>query len=58
MEEFLYYEGGETVEQIAEGSCGSPSLDIFKARLDGALRNLLSKEVSLLIAGVLELCDL
>ena len=36
----------------------APSLEAFKARLDGALRNLVKREVSLPIAGGLELHDL
>jgi len=36
----------------------APSLEAFKARLDGALSNLVYWEVSLLIAGGLELDDL
>lgn len=34
------------------------SLEVFKARLDGALRNMVYWEVSLLIAEVLKLYDL
>ncbi|PKU43310.1 hypothetical protein llap_6384 [Limosa lapponica baueri] len=37
---------------------GAPSLEVFKARLDGALSNLVWWEVSLPTAGVLELDDL
>ena len=36
----------------------APSLEAFKARLDGAVSSLVSREVSLLIAGGLELSDL
>jgi len=36
----------------------APSLEVFKARLDGALSNLVWWEVSLLVAGGLELDDL
>ena len=36
----------------------APSLKAFKARLDGALSNLIQREVSLPIAGGLELDDL
>ena len=35
-----------------------PSLEVFKARLDGALSNLFSWKVSLPMAGDLELNDL
>ena len=36
----------------------APSLEAFKARLDGAVNNLVRWEVSLPIAGVLELDDI
>ena len=36
----------------------APTLKAFKARLDGALSNLVYREVSLPIAGMLELDDL
>jgi len=36
----------------------SPCLDAFKARLDGTLSNLVEREVSLTIAGGMELDDL
>ena len=36
----------------------APSLEVFKARLDGALGNLVWWEVSLSVAGGLELDDL
>jgi len=36
----------------------APFLEAFKARLDGALSSLVWREVSLPIAGVLELNDL
>jgi len=35
----------------------APSLAVFKARLDGALSNLVSWKMSLLMAGGLELDD-
>ena len=35
-----------------------PSLEVFKARLDGVLSNLVKREVSLPIAGGLKLHDL
>jgi len=31
---------GETLGQVAQRSCGCPSLAVFKARLAGALSNL------------------
>jgi len=36
----------------------APSLAVFKARLDGALSNLVSWQISLPMAGGLELNDL
>ena len=36
----------------------APSLEAFKARLDGTLSNLVQREVSLPIAGGLEILDL
>jgi len=39
-EEILYCEGGEAQEQVAQRSCGCPSLEVSKVRLDGALSNL------------------
>jgi len=52
------YEGSEAQEQVAQRSCGCPSLAVFKARLDGALSNLVWWKVSLPVAGGLELGDL
>jgi len=43
------------VEQVAQRSCGCPLLEVFKARLDGALSNLVWWKVSLPMAGELEL---
>jgi len=54
----LYYEGGEALEQIAQRSCGCASLEVFKARLDGAVSYLVWWTVSLPVAGGLELGDL
>jgi len=31
--------GGETLEQAAQRGVNDPSLEVFKARLDGALSN-------------------
>jgi len=39
MREFIS-EGGEALEQIARGTVDVLSLELFKARLDGALSNL------------------
>jgi len=36
----------------------APSLEVFKVRLDGVLRNLVKWKVSLSVAGGLELDDL
>jgi len=36
----IHREGSEALEQAAQRSCGSPSLAVFKARLDGPLSNL------------------
>ena len=43
---------------LCEGGTGAPSLEVFKARLDGALGNLVWWEVSLPMAGGLELDEL
>jgi len=40
-------EGGDTLEQVAQGGCGCPILEAFKIRLDVALH----------IAGRLKLDD-
>ena len=43
---------GEALEQVAHrGSVDASSLAAFKARLDGAVSNLVQREVSLHIAG-------
>ena len=52
----LYCEGGETPEWVAqawawEWVVNAPSLEAFKARLDGALSNLVYSVLSLPIAG-------
>jgi len=39
--EILYSEGGEEREQASRRSYGYPSLEVFKARLDGALGSLI-----------------
>lgn len=39
MEENCYSEGGETLTQITQRSCGCPILEVFKGRLDGTLSN-------------------
>lgn len=55
--EIVLCEGDEAQEQLAQRSCRCvPSL--FKARLDGTLRNFVEWKVSLLIVRGLELDDL
>jgi len=44
--------------RLPREAVGVPSLAVFKARLDGALSNLVWWKVSLLMAGGLELGDL
>ena len=41
-EEVFHTEGGDTLEQVAQGSCGwdAPSLDAIKASLDVVLGSL------------------
>jgi len=56
--EILYYKGGETLAQVAQRSCGFPSLEVFKARSDGALSNLVWWKVSLPMTGRVELDEL
>ena len=38
--EVLYYESGEVLEQLLREVVDAPSLEVFKARLDGALGSL------------------
>jgi len=40
--------------RLPREAAAAPSLEVFKARLDGALSNLVSWKVSLLMAGGLE----
>ncbi|GAB0192071.1 triadin [Grus japonensis] len=44
--------------RLPREAVGAPSLEVFKARLDGALGNLVQQRVSLPMAGGLELDDL
>jgi len=44
--------------RLSEEVVAAPSLEVFKARLDGALSNLVWWKVSLLMAGGLALGDL
>jgi len=41
LEEILYCEGGETLNRLPREAVDAPSLGAFKARLDGALSNLI-----------------
>jgi len=43
---------------MRRGSVGTLSLEVFKARLDGALSNLVKWKMSLIMAGGLEPGDL
>lgn len=36
----FYCEGGKTLEQVALGHCGYPTLAVFRARVDETLSNL------------------
>jgi len=38
--EIFLSEGGEALVQVAQRSSGAPSLEVFEARLDGALGSL------------------
>jgi len=38
--EVLYYEGGEPLEILPRAVVAAPSLEVFKARLEGAPSNL------------------
>ena len=55
---FFHTEGGDTLEQVAQGGCGCPILEAFKARLDVALGSLVWWLVTLHIAGGLKLDDI
>jgi len=46
------------VAQLPSEAGGAPSLEVFKARLDGDLGNFIWSEVLLPMAGRLELDDL
>lgn len=37
----IFRHGGGALEHIAQRSCGCPSLEVFKARLEGAFSNLI-----------------
>ena len=53
--EILYSEVGEALAQLPWAAVGAPSLEVFKARLDGALGSLSWWVMSLSMAGGLEL---
>ena len=57
-EEILHHEGGEALAQVAQRSCGCPLPGSVKARLDGALSNLVWWKMSLPMAAGLEPNDL
>jgi len=38
--EVLYRENGEVLEQLPRDAVDAPSLEVFKARMDGALHSL------------------
>jgi len=48
--EVLYQESGEVQEQLPREAVDAPSLEVFKARLDGALGRLLWYEIWSLVA--------
>jgi len=48
---FFSSECGEGLEQIAQRSCGAPSLEVFKAGLDGILGSLSWWVTALSMAG-------
>jgi len=37
----IFRHGGGALEHIVQRSCGCPSLEVFKARLEGAFSNLM-----------------
>ena len=43
------------LDQVAREAVDAPSLEVFKARLDGTLGHLIESEMSLSVAGGLEL---
>jgi len=55
VREVLHREGGEVLEQLPREGVDAPSLEVFKARLDGALGSLVQSQiwrlVALLVAG-------
>ena len=57
----MFLERGEVLEQLPREPTDAPSLEVFKARLDGALGSLawyeMGRLVALRVAGRLELRD-
>ena len=51
MEQIIYSEGGEALDRLPREAVDAPSLEVFKARLDGALGNLVWWEMSLPLAS-------
>jgi len=41
LEEIFYTESGEALAQAAQRGCRCPSVEVFKARLDGILGSLI-----------------
>ena len=56
--EIFYYEAGEHWNRLPREVLDSPSLEVFKARLDETLSNMVWWKVSLPMAWVLELEDI
>lgn len=54
-EENFYYEGSETMEQVAQRSLDAPSLEIFEAGLVGALTIQVYRNMSLEGLGLSDL---
>ena len=54
---FFHTEGGDALEQVAQGGCGCPIPGGIQARLDVAPGSLVWWLATLHIAGGLKLCD-
>jgi len=57
MEDIFHTEGGDALEQVAQGGCGCPIPGAFKARLDVALGSLVLWLVTVHTVGQLKLDD-
>lgn len=57
-EKNIYDERSETFHLVVQRSCGCPSVEVFTVRLDRAQSNLFQWNVSLSMAGGVELNDL